>query len=957
MNRWSRGSRFVSIMLKAMVCMVVILFIDVYLDMDSRGNVTEGNPKIVRVGYYANDNFQEGAAKGEVKSGYCYEYLQKLATLTGWKYDYVYGSWSELYEAFLKGDVDLMAGLAYNEERANQMGFSKLPMGKECYYLFKNVNSDISSDNLSSLNNKKIGALKGQMYIAITEWLSQNNINAEVILFDDLPRRDEAIISGKIDAIIAEDRGISSSHCVEAVSRIKDVQYFVAITNNRKDLLDELNEAQDKMRDQNPYYPDYLSEKYFRHIASKTTLSDGEKQWIAAHDSLRIGYLNNFIPYSDTDMLGNATGVVKDILPEMMRNLHLGKDLDISYKGYDDYKEMLLALSNGELDAIFPVYVEMWVAEENNLFISEDVFSAEAYLVQNVNNKSNDVKKIAVVKHNLLQRDYSYFAYPNAELVYVDSVEECLQAVEDGRVDTTIISGLRAGPLITNGDYTNLGCLRLEKQFKVGFAVQPGNISLLALLNRGISIMDKAYPLRVSYDYEKFLHKQSIMGFMREHVVLIIAVLIAFLVCISIILVMYVNSHKRQKRAAIALQENYETIQEQQKALELALERSECANRAKTSFLNSMSHDIRTPMNAIIGFTNLAKEHIGNTEQVKDYLSKIGVSSKHLLSLINDVLDMSRIESGKVNIEEENVKLSTIAKDLKTLVQEDMNAKNLHFSVNIRQIKNDNVVVDKLRLNQVLLNILSNAMKFTEAGGNISLEISQQGIPDADRSEYKFSVKDNGIGMSKEFQQHIFEPFTREKTSTVSGIQGTGLGMSITKKIVDMIGGRISVDSEMGKGTEVTVHLYLKNFQPDEETPAEDISDEAVDFSNKRILVVEDNELNQEIITEVLTQFGFMVDVANDGTVAVEKMTEVEAGYYDLILMDLQMPVMNGYDATRAIRKLHDERKASITIWAMSADAFNEDKKVAWDVGMNGFIPKPFDVNDLYEKLKKELNK
>ncbi len=530
-------------------------------------------------------------------------------------------------------------------------------------------------------------------------------------------------------------------------------------------------------------------------------------------------------------------------------------------------------------------------------------------------------------------------------------------------------------------------------------------------------------------------------------------------------------------------------LEAQRTDLQDALAAAQHANRAKTTFLNNMSHDIRTPMNAIIGFTSLAAAHIDNTEQVRDYLTKIATSSNHLLSLINDVLDMSRIESGKVKIEEKESSLPEIVHDLKTIVQADILSKQLDFYIDTVDVVNEHVLCDRLRLNQVLLNLLSNAMKFTKPGGMVSVRIRQQRNAPDGYAAYDFQVKDTGIGMSPEFVKHVFEPFERERTSTVSGIQGTGLGMAITKNIVDMMGGFVSVDSEVGKGTTFTVSLQFKTcsgpirqetvpelqglralvvdddfntcssvtkmlasigLRPDwttsgkeavlrvklageqedeyavyiidwlmpdmngvevvrrirgligENTPIiiltaydwTDIEEEArnagvtafcskpiflselreilespygpanpeeslredFSFHGKKILLVEDNELNQEIAVEILQEAGFIVDVADDGAVAVERMREAAPGRYDLILMDIQMPVMDGYEATKQIRALEDPNIAGIPIIAMTANAFHEDKKAAIDAGMNGHIAKPIDVSRLLELLWEIVN-
>ena len=526
--------------------------------------------------------------------------------------------------------------------------------------------------------------------------------------------------------------------------------------------------------------------------------------------------------------------------------------------------------------------------------------------------------------------------------------------------------------------------------------------------------------------------------------------------------------------------------------LEEKLQKAEAAEKAKTMFLSNMSHDIRTPMNAIIGFTTLAQTNIDNQERVQEYLAKIMSSSNHLLSLINDILDMSRIESGRLNIEEKECSISDIFRDMRNIIQNQMQSKQLNFFMDTLDVADEDIYCDKLHLNQVLLNLLSNAIKFTPSGGSVSLTIKQNSEAPAGYGAYEIRVKDTGIGMSEEFAKHVFEPFEREKTSTVSGIQGTGLGMAISKSIIDAMGGTIRVETAQGKGTEFVINLNLRlqteskkveaihelegiralvvddNFNtcdsmtkmltqiglrvewtlrgkeailyakqgvemhdefgafiidwslPDldgveavrqirsvagEDVPiimitaydwsliedearkagvtafcnkpifiselrdtltaaitkSEAISTETVlpdpgeALKGKRLLLVEDNELNREIAVEILTESGFLVETAEDGTIAVEKVKHSQPGHYDLILMDVQMPIMNGYEATKAIRALEDPGLASIPIVAMTANAFDEDRKTAMESGMNDHVAKPINVVNLMEVLKSLL--
>lgn len=393
---------------------------------------------------------------------------------------------------------------------------------------------------------------------------------------------------------------------------------------------------------------------------------------------------------------------------------------------------------------------------------------------------------------------------------------------------------------------------------------------------------------------------------------------------------------------------------EQDRILRNALSSAEHANRAKTAFLNNMSHDIRTPMNAIIGFTSLAAEHLDDREIIRNYLEKISKSGKHLLSLINDVLDMSRIESGSVKIEKTNVHLPDVLEDLKTIILESVHAKQQKLLIKMQEVVHKDIITDKLRLTQVLLNIISNAVKFTPVGGTVHILVEEKDSQKAGYAVYSFCIKDNGIGMSKEFQEHVFDSFARERTVTESGITGTGLGMAITKNIVDLMGGTIHLTSKQGEGSEfiVTLECELANKTvQDKQSSCPKAEKKHLDYSGKKVLLVEDNELNREIATEILKSLGLKVDCAADGMDAVEIMSSEAGNQYDLIFMDIQMPKMDGYTATREIRTLNDSKKANIPIIAMTANAFDEDRKKAIKAGMNGHIAKPIDVNVILQNL------
>ena len=432
------------------------------------------------------------------------------------------------------------------------------------------------------------------------------------------------------------------------------------------------------------------------------------------------------------------------------------------------------------------------------------------------------------------------------------------------------------------------------------------------------------------------------------------AMLILYSVMLAVVQGLRWNAEQKYRQREAAAEHAYkEALEKKNHALEIAVQQEAAANRAKRDFLFNMSHDIRTPMNAIIGYTTLAETNLTQPAKVADYLRKISTASQHLLSLINDVLDMSRIESGRVVLEQKPVHLPTLVQDVQDIIQSNVTAKGLSFAVDLAGVRDEDVVADPLRLQRILLNILSNAVKFTPSGGSITLRVVEKSGAPVGYGDYEFYVRDTGIGMSAEYQKHIFEQFSREETSTVSKTEGTGLGMPITKRLVEMMDGSIDLLSVQGQGTEFTVHLRLPLCgAPKKETPVAD-----PEFAGMRLLVVEDNELNMEITTTVLEEAGFVVDQAVNGQAALEKIATAAPGQYALVLMDIQMPVMDGYEATRRIRALPNPAKAQIPIVAMTANAFAEDRENALAAGMNEHIAKPFDIHTLLWKLAEILKK
>ncbi len=922
----------------ALLCAAVFFLAAMYVPAFS----ADTKEKTVKVGYYENEVFQEGAKDGAVKTGYAYEYYRKLSEYTGWKYEYVYGDYTELYDELVAGKIDFLAGLAWRDERAGIIGYPDLPMGNESYLFVKHKNDEDITTEPSTLSGRKIGVLDSAMVDVLNKYLQKEGLQAEVIKYQSHDALFKDFDDNKFDVLVAEGDGAYWKENSEPLFTFGKSDYYLCVNKKKTGLLKELNEAQKLLAEDEPNFLNYLQTKYYPMSVSARAFSADEKAWIKNHDTLKVGFLENYLPYSDKDDKGDTTGIVTDMVSKILKDMGL-ENIKVTYKGYEGYEDMIKAVNDGTIDVAFPVGGGLYYSEENGIYQSSAVVSAPTNLVFKGEYTDDTESHFAVNKNNNMQYYYVKTNFPDAKVTQYDSIDECLQAVISGEATCTTLNGLRANDILKNSTYDDLQLRQLSQHDDRSFGVKIGNEGLLKLINRGISIAGSEYGQNQSYKYIDGLYSYTLRDVIRDHWWMFALLVLAV---IGLVFLFLARDARRSKAQMLEKEE-------QRKVISDALIAAENANRAKTTFLNNMSHDIRTPMNAIVGFTALAESNIDDKEQVQDYLGKISVSSQHLLSLINDVLDMSRIESGKIVLEEEDVHLPDVINDIRTIIQPNIDEKNQDLSVGTAGIVNEDIITDKMRLNQILLNLLSNAMKFTPEGGAIDFSATEKPSSEEGYTNIEFRVKDNGIGMNEEFKGKIFEAFTREKSSTVSGIQGTGLGMAITKNIVDMMGGTIKVISEEGKGSEFIVDIPCRiSDAPKDKEEAPEVK---VDLTGKRILLAEDNEMNQMIATAILEGVGCIVEVAGDGTYAVEKIKDQPAGYYDVILMDIQMPNMDGYQASKEIRALDDPVKANIPIIALTANAFEEDRKVAIEAGMNGHLAKPYDIERMMEMLQSTL--
>ena len=906
------------------------------------------------------------------RSGYGYEYEQAVASYTGWDYIYVKDDWTTLFEKLESGQIEIMSAISYTDERAEHMLFSEQPMGKERYYLYVDLeHSDISPTKLSSLEGKRIAVMEKTIeYTQYCAWEKQHDITTIHVPVDSIDEAKALFAAGKLDGVLSTETPVWTDAGLTAIVDTGSSDIYFGISKSRPDLKEKLDAAMRAMERDNPFY---ANELYKRYIAtqSRSPLTAEEKDWLSQHGSIRIGYLRNDPGFSVEDpKTGQVTGVLNDYI------LHatdcLDETIHFEIVGFDTLQAALSAVQNGKIDMVFHVSQNPYYAERSGVSLSNTVLSIPLAVVtaQDAFNESM-TNTIAIVKRDAQAKWYISNNYPFWTIAKYDGYKEAEQAVERGDVDGMLIRSAEAMQYVND---KALHSVYLTQAEDVSFAVDRGNRVLNSILNKTLKTMQTAKLIGAVSMYEDVAKKVTLLDFVKDNLLPVtISCLSLFLLILTVIL-----GFLRNARLAAARAERLNAkLQESEQELKHALTEAESANAAKTTFLNSMSHDIRTPM----GFTRLASAQLEHPEKVRDYLGKIGMSSEHLLSLINDVLDMSRIESGKVTLQEKPLHLPTLMEDLSTMIRPSLEEKRIDFRMELQDVENEDVLADPLRLTQILLNLLSNAVKYNRMNGSIRFLLRQEKGGLEGRACDHFIVRDTGIGISENFQQHLFENFSREETATVSGIQGTGLGLAITKRMVDMMGGTIELSSVEGQGSTFDVGLCFCCCAPAERTSASDTaaSEPAsgtaasgqtltsstchssgaritaqptdADFRGRKILLVEDNELNQEIATEILKEAGFLVEVAEDGAIAVGKMADAAPGQYDLILMDVQMPVMNGYEATRQIRAMDSAYCRTIPILAMTANAFEEDRMLATEAGMNGYLTKPIDV----EKMMKTI--
>ena len=936
-------------LMRKSVCALLSLLLLLSAVLPVKAAAETAPAKVVRVGSF-EDTFNYVNEKG-ARKGYGYELLETLSGYTGWQFEYVTCDWSDCFEKLENGEIDIMGAISYTEDRAEEMLFSDEPMGEEKYYLYADLSrADISASDYKTLNGKKIGVLMGtEPEVMLTEWEEKYGLKTEHVNISNNEDVKQKLANHEIDCFVSLEESFWAERGISTITRVGESGIYYAINKNRPDLKEELDDAMRALDEAVPFYTADLYKRYFS-MDYTPILTGEEKAWLKEHGAIKMGFLTSDSGVSTFDpATGEFTGVITDYI-QFAADCLGNQELEFQLVGYDSKEAELDALKSGEIDMIFHFDQSPNLAEEYRVACTNTTWTSNLMVVTNQQLfTENKVNRVAVPQNKISLTRYLAFYYPQWEIVDCDTQEDAIKLVKDGQADC-FITGVSSEEKYSknHGFYSVL----LPNPAKSCFAVNSGNRSLLSILNKTIKAMPTNILTSSLAMHKSSSRKVTLSDFIKDN--FFMALLVSSIAVAAILLTILKLLRKARKAEAAARKAANDT-QKLNAKLQVAVENAESANHAKSTFLFNMSHDIRTPMNAIIGYADLASRHLDDPAKLKNYMENIQVCGQNLLMLLNNVLDLARIENDKTEME---YSVSDIEKDFRNCVamfrnQADSKGQTLTVTT---QLQYPYIYADIPHLTEICTNLVSNAVKYTGAGGTIRCDVTQKPSKKEGWCDTVVTVADNGIGMSQEFQKHIFEPFERERTSTVSKVEGSGIGMGIVKKLVGLMGGTVEVESRIGVGSTFTVTIPCRIASEDEtQAKRETNPSDQKCLCGTRILLTEDNDLNAEIATELLQEEGCTVDRAKDGVECVDMLEKVANGTYQLILMDIQMPVMNGYDAARKIRGLDDPQKANIPIIAMTANAFTEDRQVALDAGMNDHIAKPINMNVLVPTLRKYL--
>ena len=919
----------------SILALIMLLFVPVSayaLEIKSDGKTTqamEEENKTVRVGYFPYANFQEGGY-GEHKQGAGYEYLQKISYITGWKYEYVYGSFKECLDMLADGEIDLLGSVSYTPERAESIDYSTYAEGTERYWIYtREGHADLADGDLKQMNGCRIGATDGSYQKELLgKWLDSNQIQAEVVICKGYDEMIEKLDADELDALVIPALSVNSDFI--AIANIGVGDCYFGVSKSRPDLLKELNSALEEINNTETDYSSKLYARYEGKAVINYALNKEEKQWLDAHENtICVGYLKDNLPFCGEEN-GKLTGILGTVLDTVQEKYKI----TIKAVPCSTGEQMNEALQSGEIDIAGPIIQDLYTQEQFQVILTDEIFDITPVVIYKGNEYRSSLSTIAATDTSLYSELMVSFLFPDAEIKQYDTQEECLEAVANEKAGATVIPSSKINLLNESPMTKSLSFAEMAKRQELALFTTRENRRAATIINKAIEQSSNVLNGVVLAQNSVSEKKMTLQDVFAEYGGL--AVGVSFVIIFVLLLLVYSLSVSRKKQM--------EALKEAQDA--------NAANIAKTTFLNHMSHDIRTPMNAIVGFTDIAMKRKPDKE-VENCLKKIRQSSEYLMTLINDVLDISRIESGKLEYKPVPADLRNIINTVSSIARGYMENRDLNFCVSREELKTPYVMADELRIREVLLNIISNAVKFTKDGGTISFAAENAPGNDDHHIIIRYRISDTGIGMSEEFQSRIFDEFTQENDGARTSYKGTGLGMAIAKKYVDLMGGKIEVSSRQGVGSTFTVEIPLR-IAEQILTEKEEKLRKDMDLHGLHVLLAEDNDLNAEIAVSLLEEQGMIVTRAADGKSALIQFCNTAPGTFDLILMDIMMPEMNGYETTKAIRNLSNRPDGKeIPIIAMTANAFAEDVQAALDAGMDDHVAKPMDMDILISAIEK----
>jgi signal transduction histidine kinase/ActR/RegA family two-component response regulator len=876
--------------------------------------------KTVRVGWLVNnEGFQDGTP-GERLSGWGYEYLQTLSYYTpGWRYEYVSGTFTELMDMLETGEIDLMPNISYSEERAQKLLFSSNPEGTERYYIYARPDrDDLAKGDPQALQGLTIGYNPSVMQTFVgQQWLANEGIACTYREYDGGSDLFDALANDEVDAVIMNDT-ISSPEA-SPMFYVGSSDYYFAVPKSRPDLMDDINSAMAAINRVNPRYIDEVKSNYSAQNSGSSSLNGPERSWLKANDNtITLGYLKNKLPYCTQ----NDDGEMEGSLASLATTLHDKFGITVATVAFSSNKQMTKALSKGTIDVALPLFRDYWLSEQAGVIQSNPMGTVSLTAIHS-SNLNSDLKSIACTADAIVNRLELENLFPDAKVTEYPNDNEAFEALNNGKARCIIVPSTRLETIRDTYDIENFKTQELTDTAQLSCLISRGKPELLGIINKGI--INAGESLSASnYSSTSYTTQESdTLQFLFRNRTAIAATLIGML-SVGIVLLIWALVRARTER-----------------------KKADAANAAKTAFLTRMSHDIRTPLKGILGLIDIEELKEGDIQVARESRAKARVAANHLLSLINDILEMGKIEDRKITLEHAPFNLKELCDN--TLVLCKLRASDNGITMQDNSLPyatGPYMVGSPTHIRQIMINLLDNSIKYNKRGGSVTFSSKTKPL-DNGRALFCFSVSDTGIGMTPKFLKHIYEPFAQEGNDARSKFQGTGMGMPIVKSLIELMGGTIEVTSELHVGTTFYVEIPLdidKNPQARANTVESTLD---CSLANMNVLLAEDNELNAEIAQALLESEGVVVTRAANGNEVVDLYLSHPAGSFDAILMDIMMPDMDGYEATRAIRLSEKVDAADIPIIALTANAFAEDAQAAHDAGMNAHLSKPLDFNKL----------